>query len=101
MWLCFIRRLCVCIGARTLFEEYSTTDILLGQVNCSGSEETFFDCKFTIYGSNSVSILDDGCQDHAGVICEGIFTFAAKEINSSYNIEIFISQVFIQSVSKH
>ena len=51
-----------------LFEEYATSVILLDHVNCSGSENDLFDCQFTISDSTSVS---GGCQDHAGVICEG------------------------------
>ena len=55
-----------------LFEEYLTGDILLGHMNCSGSEHALLDCQFSVSDSGSSRITPTECEDHAGVICEGI-----------------------------
>lgn len=59
------------IGARLLYEEYSTGNVVLNNVMCNGTEQMLFDCEYDIIVEDSDEVTYQ-CDSHAGVICEGI-----------------------------
>ncbi len=68
--------LCFCAGARAFSGGYdSRRFILIGELNCSGTEQTLFDCSYNSTSScarySSASII---CQSmfHDGVILRNL-----------------------------
>ena len=56
--------MCIVVGAAVLYEESSTGTVVLSNIQCNGSETDLLQCKY--------DVNDGRCEDHAGVICQGV-----------------------------